>query len=77
MKIVDHENGFEYTFQENGDWIWKAIKPTPLAQKKSSKEKPFFNVSVDIEKVYHQRFDRALLDGVKDVTRYLTKQAYD
>lgn len=77
MKIVDQENGFEFTFNEGGDWIWKAIKPTPLAKKATTKEKPFFKVSEDIEKKYHQRFDAAILQGVKDVTRYLTKGVYD
>jgi hypothetical protein len=71
MILTDKENGFEYTFQDDGSWIWKALKPTPLVQKKSTKEKPFFKVSIDIEKKYHQRYDKALLDGVKDIVRYL------
>lgn len=70
-QITDKENGFEYTFKDDGSWIWKAIKPTSLASKKTSIEKPFFKVSLDIEKKYHQRYDRSLFNAVKDIARYL------
>lgn len=75
MTITDKENGFEYTFTENGEWLYKAIAPTPLAKKKIAVEKPAFKVSESIEKRYHQRYDKALIDAVKDVTRYLTKSS--
>lgn len=71
MTITDDKNGFEYSQKDDGSWIWKAIKPTPLVKKKASKETPAFKVSLDIEKNYHQRFDRALMDGVKQIARYL------
>jgi hypothetical protein len=70
-QLFDRENGIEWNQAENGDWIWKAIKATPLSAKKTTKEKPFFKISLDIEKKYHQRYDRALIDGVKDIARYL------
>lgn len=71
MNTITLNNGFEYSLNADGDWIWKAVKTTPLSSKNRMKEKPPFKVTSDIEKKYHQRFDRAIMDGVKDIVRYL------
>jgi len=65
--IIDNKNGFQFTFQEDGEWIWKAFIP----RRQNAKEKPHFKVSEEIEKHYQQDFDKALAQAVKDITKYL------
>jgi hypothetical protein len=69
-EILDSKNGFLFSFnQETGDWLWKALPVKK--QPHSGREKPFFKISEDIENTYHQLYDKALVNGVKNIARYL------
>lgn len=60
-------NGFQFTYQDNGEWIWKAV---PFKRKVIA-EKPHLKAVEDIELAYKRLFDRMLANIVKDSTRYL------
>lgn len=60
-------NAFEYTFLENGDWLFKAI---PLKKKKFV-EKPQIKVVEEIEKNYLETFEKRMVGITKDITKYL------
>ena len=71
---MDHNqivsNGSEFTFiPETGDWLWKAgpfVKlPVP------EHDKPPFKVCIEIETKYHNSFNQALNNIVKDIQKYL------
>lgn len=59
-------NAFEYTFLENGDWLYKA---TPLKKKVS--EIPQIKVVIEIEKVYQEAFNKRMVGITKDIAKYL------
>ncbi len=60
-------NGFEYTYKEDGSWIYKAI---PFKKKKPV-EKPQIKVVELIEKNYQEFFDKRVAAIVRDITKYL------
>lgn len=63
-------NGFEFTFTEDNEWIYKAIPFSP-EKKRVGKELPQIRVVEDIEENYKQAFDRMLASAVKDIAKYL------
>lgn len=65
-KIVGY--GFEYTFTEKGDWLYKALP----VRKLQVQEKPQIKVCNDIEEAYHKFWGNQLAHIVKDISRYLS-----
>ena len=62
-------NGFEFTFTEQSEWIYKAV---PFAKKKGiSREKPFIKLVDKLEENYKKEFDKMLASAVKNMTTYL------
>jgi hypothetical protein len=59
-------SNWEYTFLDNGDWIYKAITKKPVI-----KEKPAFRVCNEIENGYNNLFQKHLVESVKSITKYL------
>lgn len=59
-------NGFEYTFNEDGTWFYKAV---PFKIKVA--ETPQIKGVIAIEKNYQELFDKKLVQIVKDIARYL------
>lgn len=64
-------NGFEYTFTDDREWIYKAV---PLAPGKvKSVEKPSHKVIEEIEQAYEDVFEKMLVGIVKNTTKVLLK----
>lgn len=63
-------NGFEYTFQEDGSWLYKAIPLNPLKVKPV--EKPQIKAVVEIERNYLGAFEKRMRDLSTDITKYLS-----
>jgi hypothetical protein len=61
-------NGFEFTFKDDGSWIYKAI---PFSKVQKPIEKPQLRVVEDIEAKYKKLFDTMLFNTVREVTKYL------
>ncbi len=61
-------NGFEYTFTEEREWIFKAM---PVQRKLHVQEKPQIKACIKIEEEYHKFFDEQLAHVVKDINKYL------
>lgn len=68
-EIIDSVNGFHFSYTEKGEWICKAITPTPL--KKKIAEKPQIKVVEEIETEYLKEFGRMIEGTVKDIAKYL------
>jgi len=60
-------NIFEYTFLDNGDWLYKAV---PLKKLKPI-EKPQINVVNEIEKHYLEYFEKRVVGISRDIAKYL------
>jgi hypothetical protein len=63
-------NGFEYTFTENSEWIYKAIPFSP-SKPKTGPEKPQIHLVEDIEASYKHAFEKMLAVAMKDIAKYL------
>lgn len=60
-------NGFEFTYIDGHEFIWKALP----VQKLHTAEKPQISAVVEIEKQYQKLYDKQLAHLVKSISRYL------
>ncbi len=60
-------NGFEFTFQDDGSWIYKAL---PF-KKERLPEKPHLKVVEEVETKYKNFFDVMLRETAKEIKQYL------
>ena len=59
---------WEYTFLDDGSWIYKAVTKKP-----NFKEKPVFKISESIEDRYQDNFNKHIIEAIKNITKYLVR----
>jgi hypothetical protein len=66
--IVLQGNGWKFTYDENGEYIAKAI---PWKTKPIHAEQPPYQVCTELERHYEKRLQKHLASALKDIVRYL------
>ena len=70
METTLHGNGFDYTFNEDGTWIYKAV-PFKKVEKKKESDKPQIKAIYKIEENYLEHFNKTCNLIAKDISKYL------
>lgn len=68
-QTIKLDNGFEFTFTDEREWIYKAIPFAP--QKPKVQEKPAYKVIEEIEEAYEDYFEKMLVNCVKEITKQI------
>jgi len=58
----------EFAYDDNGNWLWKAQVPVV---KRQAREHPQIAVVSEIEAATLKEFDKAMVNAVRDISRYL------